>query len=236
MLDDNALFRLWAEAAKRPRTPHLEASEWERLALHEMDAEERSRVLLHVTACASCTRTYRGLQALAAEARTFDAGVPALEVPRDTSRPPRWVLGGGLAAAAALAGWAVLRPLPAPVPPPETGGGEVSRNPPAAVRGEAAPDAPRPVAPSGRLTGAPEAFRWAGTDEARGYRVRLLRGDGEPLWTSPEVPGTELAWPAEVRPAPGAYLWRVEAVPRWGGAADAARSAFASFEITASPR
>jgi hypothetical protein len=235
MLDDNALRRAYAETARRPRTPHLEDAEWERLALREMDAVERARVLLHVTACASCARTYRGLEALATEARTFDAGVPVPEMPRETSRAPRWLL-GSLAAAAAFAGWAVLRPLPAPAPPSEAGGGEAGQNPPAAVRGEAPAEAPRPVAPSGRLTVAPAAFRWEGTEEARGYRVRLLRGDGEPLWTSPEVPGTEVAWPAELRLAPGAYMWRVEAVPRWGGAADASGSAFASFELSASRR
>jgi hypothetical protein len=226
MLDDMELRRRYAVAAERPRTRHLEEAEWERLALHEMDAAERSRALAHVTGCLACSRTYRGLEVLAREAREFDPGVPA------PAAPPRrpWVL-GGLAAAAALAGWVVLRPLPPAAPVAEPRGADE-------LRGGAAPTAaaPRPVAPSGRLATAPRGFRWEGMADARAYRVRVLRGDGDPVWTSPEVEGLEVAWPSDVPAAPGSYMWRVDALPRWGAAGDVVGSPFVPFEITASPR
>lgn len=231
MLDDVELRRRYAEAAGHPRTRHLDEAEWERMALREMDAVERGRALAHVTGCGTCTRTYRGLEELASEARAFDPGVPAAEAPWARPRPRLWVL-GSLAAAAAFTGWAVLRPLPPPVPVIES---PSTAEPRAAddVRGgaPAAAEVPRPLEPAGRLAGAPRGFRWEGTADARGYRVRLLRGDGTPVWTSPEVSGLEVAWPSEVAAAPGSYLWRVDALPRWGAAGDAVGSPFVAFEI-----
>jgi hypothetical protein len=239
MLDDRELRRRYAAAATAPRTPHLDEAAWERLAMHEMDDAERATAVAHITECAECGRAYRAVQALAGEAREFDPAVPAVAaMPRTTAR---FWMAGSFAAAAAFAGWALMRPMtPRGVVtevPAAQGGAAGEGHAADGVRGHAAEPAgaPRPSGPLGTV-GPPVRFRWDATADARSYRVRLLRADGTAVWTSPEVVEPEVVWPADVPATPGDYLWRVEAVPGWGDAADAASSPVAAFTITASPR
>jgi hypothetical protein len=95
---------------------------------------------------------------------------------------------------------------------------------------------PVPLEPLGRLTGLPRAFRWQAVAGAGRYRVELSSREGDLLWSSPEITGTAVDWPAAVTPAPGLYHWQVFVVP----AADRplatpAASAMVSFEVVGRP-
>jgi hypothetical protein len=203
---------------------HLTEEAWERLALGGAGREERERLVDHVVRCAECAAVYRGLAELETEARGFDPGAPARPLLGQAGwqsglRP--WGFLGGMAAAAALV-WALARPAMAPAPPPASA--------PPVMRG-AESARPQPLAPVGRHTTLPAHFHWEPLPGARGYRVELLDAAGVAVWTSDEVAGTSVGWPAGIRVRPGTSYWQVVAVAPTGRAADAVTSPMASFEI-----
>jgi hypothetical protein len=75
--------------------------------------------------------------------------------------------------------------------------------------------APRPeaIAPIGRLERPPQAFTWKAMAGARAHRVELLDASGSPVWSSMDVSGTSVPWPAELSARRGSYFWQVVAVP-----------------------
>jgi hypothetical protein len=225
MTDQPSGLRDLYAAHARAGTPHVEEAAWERLALEACSPAERERVLDHVVRCAECASVYRALGELEAGARAFDPGAPTGPVLSEADlgvglRP--WGFLGGLAAAAAVV-WALARPAlapaPAPLPSPEV------------MRG-ADPARPRALEPMGHQRATPAFFRWEPQAGARAYRVEVFDASGEPLWKSPEVSGTSLAWPAALSVKPGTYYWQVVALAGSGQPADAVASPMASFEIT----
>jgi hypothetical protein len=180
-----------------PETPHLDERTWERLALSELDAAERARALAHVTACARCTRLWKGLLALEAGARAFDPAAPGR--PRRATRA-LWAGGALVLAAAALALWIGLDPSRDAGADDGPAGDETMRGGRDA-RIEA-------LAPAGRAS-SPLRFDWRPVREAARYQVLVFHQDGRPVWSgeaaAPPLPGPE-------RLAPGAYYWKVEAI------------------------
>lgn len=204
--------------------PHIAEEAWERLALGLAEPPERELAIAHLVRCTECAAIYRGLATLETGARAFDPGAPSRSLLGGAElgvslRP--WGFLGGLAAAAAVV-WLLARPAVAPTPAPI--------GTPAVTRG-AERATPRALEPVGRLTAAPAAFRWEPLPDARAHRLELLDGSGELMWTSPEVTGATLAWPADLRPRPGTYYWQVVAVATNGRPADAATSPLVSFVI-----
>jgi hypothetical protein len=132
------------------------------------------------------------------EARAFDPGVPRASAPPASRRLGVWY--AGLAAAAVLVLAVVLPFRTTPDPTPDVVRGGVLSTPIA-------------VAPVGELTSAPTAFRWTRLAGAARHRVELYGANGDLLWTSRDLEGTQTAWPAEIRLGPGTYFWRVIAVP-----------------------
>jgi hypothetical protein len=217
---------LYARLA-RAEMPHVAEEAWERLALGEAEREERQRIVDHVVRCLDCATVYRGLAELETEAREFDPGVPARPVLGQAAwqsglRP--WGFLGGMAAAAALV-WALARPALAPAPPVATSpvmrGAEAAR--------------PRALAPGGRQTSWPEAFRWEPLAGARAYRVELFDASATPVWQSAEMTETTLSWPAWMMLKDGTYYWQVVAIPESGRLADGVASALVKFEIAVGP-
>jgi hypothetical protein len=225
MPESEERLRMLYSASAAPAVGHLREEDWERLACGEMAESDRQGALDHVTRCAACARIFRGLDALAEGARTFDPSVPA--PPARILAFPRGLLLGGLAAAAAVA-VVLLRPAAgpeAPAVPPGDG-----------FRGEATSQDPAPIAPRGSVAGVPAELRWKGIEAPALYRVVLLDADGEPVWSSAEIDGTALAWPAGLDLKPGSYLWQVIALPRGGLPGDRRASALAGFEVVTSSR
>jgi len=219
---DERLRVLYATLAL-PEGGHPTEESWERLACREMDPAEREKTLDHVTRCADCARVYRALDALAEGARTFDPGVP--NAPARVLPFPRWALLAGLAAAAALA-VVVLRPATGPrVPAAPASDG---------FRGAARSLDPVPLAPRGRVSGLPAELRWQGIATPTLYRVVVLDAEGEGVWSSGEVDGTALAWPAELSLKPGSYFWQVTALPKGGLPGDRRASSLIAFEVVTS--
>ena len=144
MPDSEERLRGLYTASAVPPGGHLLEEDWERLACGEMPAADRERSLDHVTRCAECARIYRGLDALAEGARSFDPGVPAAL--SRTLAFPRGLLLGGLATAAALAAmllWPATGPRGPATPPGD------------AFRGAAESLDPSPQTPRGRVQGLP---------------------------------------------------------------------------------
>jgi hypothetical protein len=209
--------RLLAAAYARqpdPSSGHPDEEAWVRLAAHELPSSEAQALADHLGRCAGCTRIYRALAGLEEEARAFDPGVPSRL--RMAGRWNVFGLGGGLAAAAALA-WVLLRPLPPTASPP----------PLAEVRGGSAVAVP--VQPIGPLTSRPAIFEWRPTSSARAYRVQVLDAQGDTIWSSPEVTSTTVALPEHVALRPGRHYWQVLAIPADGG--EFVASGMADFEL-----
>jgi hypothetical protein len=201
MADDDRRLRetYVALAAPPPGDVHPSDVVWEQLALHELPAVERERVMDHVVRCAACAAIYRGLRELESEARNFDSGVPkpiASAGPRILATP--WL--AGLAAAAMLV-IALLVPWHPHSPEPTS-----------PIRSTEQP-LPIVLAPLGEVSGAPPAFVWQAFAGAERYRVELSSGDGTVAWSSEPSADTQLPWPASVKAAPGVYYWRVVALP-----------------------
>ena len=229
MADDDRLIReLYAESASRPLPGHPDEATWEAWAAGELPAAPRAELMDHVARCAECAAVYRGLKMLAAEAAAFDPAVPRRSRARVLAWPRMWVYGGLVAAAAAVLVVALVPPSqrgPSPAPPAVS---DPVRSGEKAV--------PVPLEPLGRLTGLPRTFRWQAVAGAGRYRVELSSREGDLLWSSPDVTGTAVDWPAAVTPAPGLYHWQVFVAP------DADRplatppaSAIVSFEIGNKP-
>jgi hypothetical protein len=223
MAEDDRLIRdLYAESAAVPSTDHPDDATWEAMALAALPAARRAKVLDHVARCAQCAQIYRGLKILATEAAAFDPAVPRTPSRRVLAWPSRWVY-GGLAAAAAvlLVMWLPLRHTGSPAP---SASPDQVRSPVKAT--------PVPLEPTGRVTDAPRAFRWQPVAGAVRYRVELLDGQGNPLWSSAPLEGTAVEWPPTVPRSPGRYYWQVVALPDPAQPLAApAASALVSFEI-----
>lgn len=182
--------------------------------------DERRRADVHLDACAPCRAALVDIMRLADGYETslggaaLETDVPpraAVVAARRASRWPRRVAVGG-ALAAGLAAILVAsrepgarrdgaRPLPdtAPVERATPSGGTDGR---IAVVGPAEGEA----AARRRLV-----FTWRAAP-ADLYRVTLLTGSGEPVWSG-ETSDTALALPDSVALAPGrAYFWRVDGI------------------------
>jgi hypothetical protein len=151
------------------------------------EGEPAARLALadHVVACATCAADFRLLRELHEEAS------------RERRRPSRWVW----MAAGAAAGLALVAVAPL-----------LLREPPEAVRGVLAEARP---ADGAVVEAAPERLAWPSEPGARGYRVKLFRGDGEAAWESATVSDTAVALPGDVRSAMGpgtSWYWKVEAL------------------------
>jgi hypothetical protein len=230
MADDDRLIReLYAESASRPLPGHPDEATWEAWAVGELTAVRRGELADHVARCAECAAVYRGLKMLAAEAAAFDPAVPRPSRARVLAWPRMWLYGGLVAAAAAVLVVAIVPPShmgpPSPAPPTVSDplrSGEKS--------------APIPLEPLGRLTGPPRAFRWQPVAGAGRYRVELSSREGDLLWSSPEVTGTAVDWPAAVAASPGLYHWQVFVLPdAERPLASSAASAVVSFEVVGRP-
>jgi hypothetical protein len=220
---DLSLRHLYALRAPEPTADHLSEDDWLALAGGELGSPAREQALAHVERCASCARVYRGLSELEDGARAFDPHTPQVlgPAPLKVLQTTRWAWWGGLAAAATLV-WAIAHPRPAMAPAPSAGGSD--------LRG---PANTRPVLdePLGSVAAWPQRLRWEPVAGTRGYRVRILDGDGDQLWASPLVGETEVAWPAAVAPRPGRTYWQVTAYPEGGTDADGVASVLASFDF-----
>lgn len=181
---------------------------WERLAMGELSAAERARVLGHVTGCRECAAIYRGLARLEADARAAGLGAPppsvdavAAAVREPTARrwgPRPWLAGAmvGLAAAAVVLLWVRARSPEELEPGHRRGAG----------RAEVVLLAP---------AGAPPTLAWQPVAGAVGYRVSVFTADGRPVLVR-EVTAPPLVWPAEVAAPAGELRWKVEALGREG--------------------
>lgn len=225
--DDRTLRGLYAVRAAEPPEAHLNEDDWLGLASGGIASAERARAIEHVVRCGPCAHVYRGLSELEEGARRFDQEVPEAigPAPLDVLHTTRWRWWGGLAAAATLA-WAIAQPRPAVAPGPEPSGSE--------LRG---PSDTRPVLaePLGTLSRWPEHLRWDPVAQSRGYRVRILNGDGDLLWASVMVRETSVAWPASIAPRPGRTYWQVTTYPQDSSDADGIASVLASFDYPAHP-
>jgi hypothetical protein len=217
--DDAALRQHYVALTAAPATEHVHEDVWAQLATGELTGPARTQAFDHATRCAECAAIYHDVTALRQDAPRF--GVPVAEQP--AASRGRWIFAGATAAAAALVVAFVMRPAP-PEPPPEPSGGNELRS------GTSA--APVPLAPRGRVTDVPLFFGWSAAADARAYRVELLTAQLESVWSSPDVGGTEIAWPNGLRPVPGRYYWHVGAIPSWSRSAqDVAWSPLVEIEL-----
>src|SRR5688500_9829375 len=202
MLDDHDPALRAAFAARPDPAEHPDEEAWVRLAAAEMPEGEREALIDHVVRCETCTRIYQGLKMLAAEASSFDPAVPAFERVQAPVNRPRWLGAGVLGAVAAAVVFLLVRPPTSPVavPPAPVGTSDLR---------SARASAPVPLRPVGQVAARPGAFHWKSVPEARAYRVRLLDGEGEIVWTSPEVVETSVELPIAVPLAPGRHYWQV---------------------------
>lgn len=189
---------------------HLDEAAWERLAANEVSALERDRYFDHVTACDDCTRVWRGILALKAEAE-------ALGLIEPTAVQPLWrrhLAPLAMAAALVLVVGAVLV-VRQPVTQVDT------------VRS----GAQLPVINGLMMAYSPAyvpTFVWPPVMLATQYRVEVFSEDGRPIW-SREQAAPPMPWPSDVATAKGAYRWRVEAI-RSGTVI--ARSQLTAMELT----
>ena len=220
--NERTLKGLYAMRPAEPDADHLGEDAWLTLAGGDLPAAERERVIGHIVRCGWCAHIYRGLSELEEGARRFDKRVPQAvgPAPLDALATTRWAWWGGLAAAATLV-WAIAQPRQAMAPAPEPNGSEL-RGP-----GDARPALLDPV---GRMARWPERLRWEPVAQARGYRVRILGGEGDELWASPVVRETTIAWPDSIGPRAGRTYWQVTAYPQGGTDAAGVASVLASFD------
>jgi hypothetical protein len=222
MIDDDDQLLRSAFRARPDPADHPDEAAWVRLASGEMPAGEREALLDHVVRCGDCTRTYRGLKMLAAEARPFDPSVPAFEPAPQVTTRPRWLAAGALGAIAAAVVFLLIRPPTSPI--------AVAPSPIATsdVRSLGV-STPMPLLPLGKVAARPDTFSWRPVPDARAYRVRLLDARGDVVWTSPEVVEPSLALPAAVPLAPGRHYWQVIAQP--GSGREPIASPVVDFEL-----
>lgn len=212
---DRLLASAYARHADRA-SGHPDEEAWVRLAARELPPDETRALADHLARCSECGQIYRALADLEQGARAFDPAVPAR--PHTAQRWNVLALGGGLAAAAAVA-WVMVRPLPLPASPPPAS---------TEVRGGAV--AAVPVRPLGALAARPAVFEWRPAAGARAYRVQLLDAQGDTIWSSAEVTATTVTLPGDVVLRPGRHYWQVLAVPSGGGQMSA--SPMADFDLS----
>ena len=219
----HSLRALYAQRAPEP-AGHVGEDGWVALAGGRASTSDREQAFDHVARCTSCARVYRALSELEEGARAFDRHVPSALGPASLSllQATRWGWWGGLAAAAVVV-WAIAQPRSAlaPTSAPPTAGNE--------LRGseEARPTLVEPLGP---VTVWPARVRWQPVAQTRGYRVRILDGEGDEVWASPVVGETSIAWPVQVAPRPGRVYWQVTAYPQGLGEAEGVASILASFD------
>ena len=182
--------------SRRSPQRHVDDESWERLALGELAGADRDRVLDHASRCAGCSRILRGLVELERGVVAVDAHRSAV-LTRQPAGSPVWLTFAAAAAAAALVAVSASIALS----PPTGVGTSLVRS--------GAESRPKAIAPVGLLRSVPAMFRWQGLDSSFRFTIELLDRDGELLWRSDELVGTETAWPADVPALPGRYYWRV---------------------------
>ena len=173
------------------RSGHLTEDEMVAFLGHQLEAEERHEVELHLARCTECRDE-------------LVAVTEILQPEREPRRIPWRILAPVAAAAAAVtlvvAGpWNVGSPDDAPQ----------HRDTPAF--GSAVPT---PVAPFGPVSEV-EQLVWLGLDGADRYRLTLYDSEGQVLWKA-TTPDTVVQLPDSVVLNAGArYLWRLEARVGW---------------------
>lgn len=205
---------------------HVGEDDWVTLASGDAPAAAREQAFDHVVRCTACARIYRGLSELEEGARAFDRSVPEALAPAPIRLldATRWGWWGGLAAAAVVM-WVIVHPRSALAPTSAT----VTAPATSELRGGG--DArPALVEPLGPVAVWPARLRWQPVAQTRGYRVRVLDGEGNEIWASPVVADTTLAWPVQVAPRPGRVYWQVTAYPQGRGDAEGVPSILASFD------
>lgn len=198
--------------AASPAGDHLDADTWDAIAANTLDPIRRDTAFDHVVACEACTRTWRGIMALQADAE--QAGLIDAVPPSQRASAWRTQLVPLAAAAAVIlvvgAAW-LARPH-APEPDALRNGTTIAAID--ALMVAYAPD------------GVP-AFVWAPVAGATRYRVEVFTDDGRPVWTR-DLDAPPASWPAETPRAAGIYRWRVTAL---NGETVTARSPITVAEI-----
>lgn len=178
-------------------------------AVDGLDPDVDRLVVAHLAACARC----RG--ELAAAIRVVHDPLVAEEirraatgVPRLRRRGSRFVLAGGLAAAA-LAGLMLGPHALQRLGPDRDGAPEVLRE-----RTITTTAAPRILGPTGNATSA-DSLTWTSVPRADLYRVTIWRADGTVAWEG-ESRDTVLALPVELaHGGDGSLYWEVRARTGW---------------------
>jgi len=190
---------------------HLDEATWDALAGSDADAARRDAAFDHVVACERCSRIWRGVLALRAEAETLEL------IPQAPAHTTTWWKSPvvQLAAAASLlvviGGLYASRPGTAP---------EVTRTTNAM--------APIETLMTAYGNDGVPAFVWVPIVNVDRYRVEVFTDDGRPVWTR-EVAQPPAAWPGDIPRQTGTFRWRVAALR---GDDVVARSAIVAVEIT----
>jgi len=181
------------------------------LAVHGLSKSSRTKIMMHVSNCASCAQEVRSILRLSGEIDKLTGKVEAVQgCPRPEARgEPRHVapLLSRRAAVAALAGLigaafitlSVIQLADRPI-----------------LRGAAGPEirllSPKQVV----LPSVSEIrFRWEAVPKAKGYIVELFDKSLARVWRSGTIPDTGIDLPAEAQGSVHAgetYFWRVTAL------------------------
>jgi hypothetical protein len=182
-----------------------------RLVARNLDRRSRSRIMKHVSECASCARVLRSVLHLSGEIDKLTGGVEAIPgYPRDEGSGEREHVGprlGRRAAVAVLAGLGGVAILTLSVI-------KLADRP--AVRGTSEQQI-RLLSPKRGASCAAEEieFAWEAVPKAQRYSVELFDQSLAKVWRSGMISETRLDLPAEARrsvEAGGTYFWRVIAV------------------------
>ena len=166
-------------------TPHLEAHEVVAYVERILPAVERERVEEHLSRCEECTAEVAEIVRLR---------------PRPTRRGP-WIP-IGVAAAAAVAGLLLARPLLHRAGPAD----DVERQGQSAARLQI-------VAPAaGARVSRPVVLAWHAARGASVYRVTLTREDGDSVWAGSTGDTTLTVPPGVSLAASARYYWYVDAL------------------------
>lgn len=190
---------------------HLDEAAWDALAANTADAARRDAAFDHVVACERCSRIWRGVLALRAEAETQEL------IPRAPAHTAAWWTSPVVQLAAAASLIVVI------------GGIYVSQprqTDTAVTRSTAAVPAVGALMVAYGPDGVP-TFVWAPVPGATQYRIEVFTDDGRPAWSRQAVQ-PPLRWPEDAARSAGAYRWRVEALQ---GDAVLARSPITTAEL-----
>jgi len=203
--DDNlaAAFR----SSRRASGEHLTETAWERLACEEMTPADRDTALVHIMNCAECSTIHRSLMQLREGATNIDG---AHDDAGQSYR--RWMIPGGLAAAAAIL-VALLVNRPARVEPDNV------------TRSATEAAAVTVLSPTANEPLIDRRFSWQGIAGATAYELRVSTQDGARLFTS-RRDETFAELPGEIELKEGTYYWRVLA---FKGDAEVAASPLVPF-------